>query len=127
MNEEAVVEISESLEALREWYAKNNRSPECVLAMKHYHAMNPAVAAELRERYSPGDQVSAEQKELAFVFALTQIADKLDMVKLLMANITVEHLPPMVPASRVDVTPLFAPPPAPESQLEGEEDPPKEP
>jgi hypothetical protein len=98
---------AESLETLRAWFQANKASPEVALAMKHRATMDPDVVEELKAR-SPGE--TDEEHELAFVFALSQIAEKLDMVGLLLSGMQVDMLPPvappLVPVSHVDVTPL---------------------
>lgn len=111
---------ADSLEALREWYQANKDTPECRLALKHRQAMAPGVAEELKKR-APGD--TDEERELGLIFAMTQIAEKLEMHAVLLAGIRVEHLPAAdtrvtehvdvapeyVPAAHVDVTPLRLP------------------
>lgn len=96
----------ENLEGLRAWYHAHKDSPECRLALKHRATMSPAVVAELKAR-APG--ASKEEQELALIFALTQVAEKLDSVALLLAQIGIEHLPAddrAFPVSHVDVMPL---------------------
>lgn len=96
-----------SLEALQSWFQEHKTTPAFQLALKHRHNMAPGVADELKAR-APGETDS--ERELAFMFSLTQIAEKLDMVAILMAGIQTEHLPPKQPepvkVSHVDVTPL---------------------
>lgn len=101
---------------LQRWFQENKGTPEFALALKHRQNMAPGVAEELIAR-APGDTES--ERELAFMFALTAIAEKLDLVAILMHGIQVEHLPTAseptvntpehVAVSHVDVTPLEPP------------------
>lgn len=103
----------DSLAELRKWFHANKTTPEFQLALKQRHAMAPGVADELKAR-APGE--TDEERELAFMFSLTQIADRLDFASILLAGIQVDHLPPVeaspptepehVAVSHVDVTPL---------------------
>ena len=101
-----------SIEELRKWFHATKTAPEFLLALKHRHAMTPAVAEELKSR-APGE--TDEERELVFMFSLVQIADRLDMVGILLAGIQVEHIPQVEPpptqpevvaTSHIDVTPL---------------------
>lgn len=101
--------MSENLDALRAWYDANKTTPDFVLAMKHRSTFGPGVAEALKAK-APGD--SDEEKELGLIFALTQVAAKLDLHAILLAGITADMFTPLakpVPVSHVDVVPLEPP------------------
>ena len=119
---------AESLAELRTWYQAHKSTEECALALKHRHGMHVDVAAELKRRY-PDVTAIDEERELALLFSLYQIASQLDSVELLMRNMRAIDLrkvadeqeaaaqnaawdaahaqaAALVPVAHVDVTPL---------------------
>lgn len=97
---------AESHAELQAWFDANKDTVECQLAIKHRQTMPAAVVAEWQAR-APGD--SDNEKELALIFALTQIANQLDTVQLLLANLKLEPAPTeprLVAASHVDISSL---------------------
>lgn len=98
---------AEQLTELRAWYQTHKTDTACVKAIEARHACPPALAETLKRAY-PDENATDEERELAFVFALSAAAGKIDMLGLLLANMDESMFPHAVPAP---------PPPALDPQL----------
>ncbi len=95
---------AESHAGLQEWFAKAKTTPECILALKHRNTMPTEAVAEFKAAY-PDDGADDNERELALVFALTQHAEALNTVTLLLANLKIVAPEIVIPVTHVDPAP----------------------
>jgi hypothetical protein len=88
---------TEQLTELRAWYQTHKTDSACRAAIEARRACPPGVAEALKRAY-PNEAATDEERELAFVFALSAAAGKIDMLGLLLANMDESMFPHTLPA-----------------------------
>lgn len=89
---------------LQQWFADNKSTPEAVLALKHLHSMPPEVVQHFLDAY-PDKTADENERHLALLFALTQVAAQLDMMQLLMQSLKMVPIAPAPRVAHVDIAP----------------------